>query len=98
MIDALVSLAFSVYSNKGAYALLLGSGISRPSGIPTGWEVVVDLIRKVAKLEAADCEPDPSAWWKAKHGSEADYSQLLDIDRENGDREAGITQELFRTE
>ena len=78
MIDPMISLAFAVYSNKGAYALLLGSGISRDSGIPTGWEVVLDLIRKVAKLEGEDCEPDPADWFRKKHGAEPDYSKLLD--------------------
>lgn len=78
MINPMVSLAFAVYSNKGAYALLLGSGISRASGIPTGWEVVLDLIRKVAKLEGEDCEPDPAVWFRKKHGAEPDYSKLLD--------------------
>ena len=78
MIDPMVSLAFAVYSNKGAYALLLGSGISRASGVPTGWEVVLDLIRKVAKLEGEDCKPDPAGWFRKKHGAEADYSKLLD--------------------
>jgi hypothetical protein len=78
MIDPLVSLAFSVYSNKGAYTLLLGSGISRASGIPTGWEVVQDLIRKVAKLEGQDCEPDPVEWFKLKHAADPDYSRILD--------------------
>jgi hypothetical protein len=41
-------LAFSVSRNKGAYALLLGSGVSRAAEIPTGWDVTLDLIRKVA--------------------------------------------------
>lgn len=78
LIDPLVSLVFSVYSNKGVYALLLGSGISRAAGIPTGWEVVIDLIRKVAKLEGEDCEPDPAGWYRTKHSKEPDYSKLLD--------------------
>lgn len=78
MIDPMVSLSFSVYSNKGAYALLLGSGISRASGIPTGWEVVLDLIRKTARLEREDCEPDPAEWFRQKHHTEPDYSKLLD--------------------
>lgn len=78
MIDPFVSLAFSIYSNKGAYALLLGSGISRGSGVPTGWEVVVDLIRKVAKLIGEDCEPDPVAWFKIKYKADPNYSKLLD--------------------
>jgi hypothetical protein len=78
MIDPLVSLAFSVYSNKGVYALLLGSGISRAAGIPTGWEIVIDLVRSVAKLEGEDCEPDPASWYKTKYSTEPDYSKLLD--------------------
>ncbi|MCC6416277.1 MAG: SIR2 family protein [Opitutaceae bacterium] len=78
MIDPMISLAFAVYSNKGAYALLLGSGISRASGIPTGWEVILDLVRKVAKLEGENCEPDPADWFRNKHKAEPDYSKLLD--------------------
>lgn len=74
----MVSLAFAVYSNKGAYALLLGSGISHAAGIPTGWEIVLDLVRKVAKLMGEDCGADPVEWHKKKIGTEPDYSQLLD--------------------
>ena len=43
-IERLTTLAFSMYSNKGAYALLLGSGISRSAHIPTGWEIESCLI------------------------------------------------------
>jgi hypothetical protein len=78
MIDPLVSLAFAIYSNKGAYALLIGSGVSRSAAIPTGWEVVLDLIRRVAKLEGDDPEPDPEAWFTTKHGISPEYSKLLD--------------------
>ena len=51
MIDPITALAFSVYENKGVYALLLGSGVSRAAYIPTGWEVTLDLIKRVAALE-----------------------------------------------
>ena len=78
MIDPIVSLAFSIHSNPGVYALLLGSGVSRSAGIPTGWEVVLDLIRKLATLEGKDCEPDPVAWYKKRFGEDPDYSKLLD--------------------
>lgn len=78
MIEPILSLAFGMHSIKGAYALLLGSGVSRSAGIPTGWEVVLDLIRKVAQLSGQDCEPDPAAWYKAAFGAEPGYSSLLD--------------------
>jgi hypothetical protein len=77
MIDPLVSLAFSVHSNPGAYALLLGSGTSRSAGIPTGYEVTLDLIRKVARLEGADPEPDPFGWYQQAHSTKPNYSGLL---------------------
>ncbi len=79
MIDPLLSLAFSVHSNKGVYTLLLGSGVSRAAGIPTGWEIVLDLIRKLAHLKGEECEPDPAAWFTTAFGKKPDYSELLDM-------------------
>ncbi len=78
MIDPILSLAFSMHSNKGVYALLLGSGVSRSAGIPTGWEIVLDLIRKLAHIQGANCEPDPAAWYADNYQEDANYSKLLD--------------------
>ena len=77
MIDPFTSLAFSVYSGKGVYALLLGSGISRAAEIPTGWEVTLDLVRKLAAVEGEDCGPSPESWYRKRFGTEPDYSALL---------------------
>ncbi len=76
-IDPLVSLAFSVQSNKGVYALLLGSGISRSAGVPTGWEVVLDLINKLATIEGEQPDPTPEQWFKARHNEEPNYAKLI---------------------
>lgn len=73
-----LSLAFAIQSSPGVYALLLGSGVSRAARIPTGWEVVLDLVRKLAAAQGADCEPDPAAWFQAQYGEEPGYSRLLD--------------------
>lgn len=78
MIDPLLSLAFGIQSNKGVFAVLLGSGISRAAGIPTGWDVVLDLSRKLAAMMSEDCGEDPAAWYKTKFGKQPDYSELLD--------------------
>jgi hypothetical protein len=76
-IDPILSLALSMHANPGVYAILVGSGVSRAAKIPTGWEVVLDLIRKLATLEGEDCDPDPAAWYHDKYGKDADYSDLL---------------------
>jgi hypothetical protein len=77
MIEPLTSLGFSVYSGKGVYALLLGSGLSRAAQIPTGWEVTLELIRQIAAIEGADCGAVPEEWYLKKFGKEPDYSDLL---------------------
>ena len=78
VIDPVHSLAFSVQANPGVYAVLVGSGVSRAAKIPTGWEVTLDLIRKLAKLHDETCDPDPERWYREKLESDADYSDLLD--------------------
>jgi hypothetical protein len=78
MIDPLLSVAHSVQSNKGVFGVLLGSGVSRSAGIPTGWEVTLDLARRLAKLEDDDPGDDLEGWYTGKYGEAPDYSRLLD--------------------
>ena len=78
MIDPIHSLAFSIQANPGVYAVLVGSGVSRAARIPTGWEVTLDLIRKLSKLCGETCDPDPELWYRKKFERAADYSDLLD--------------------
>jgi hypothetical protein len=77
MIDPVHSLAFSIHAGRGVYAILLGSGASRSARIPTGWEITLDLVRKLAALHGEVCEPDPELCYVAKFGKAADYSDLL---------------------
>jgi hypothetical protein len=76
--NSFLKIALSVNSNPGIYALLLGSGLSRSAGILTGWEIVLDLIRKLAALHQEKPEPDPETWYVQKFGEPPDYSKLLD--------------------
>lgn len=76
-IEKLTTLAFSMYSNKGAYALLLGSGISRSSGIPSGWEVEKQLIQMLGKSQGVTEQEDWHQWYKESYGEPASYSSLL---------------------
>lgn len=79
LIDPTISLAHSIFTNKGVYALLLGSGVSRAAGIPTGWEIVLDLISQLACLENEEIQVDPVEWYRSKYGREPDYSEILEI-------------------
>src|ERR1035437_643988 len=87
MIEPSLSLAVSVQSNPGVYALLIGSGVSRSSGVPTGWEIVVELIRRLAKLIGEECGNDPQDWYRTSFGRDPDYSSILnDIAKSSAER------------
>lgn len=77
MIDTMTKLSFSLHQNKGVYAVLLGSGVSRSANIPTGWEVTCDLVRRVAEIQGVEPQADPVAWYRETFGKEPDYSDLL---------------------
>lgn len=77
MIDSTVRISLALDANKGAYAVLLGSGVSAAAGIPTGWQIVSDLVTKVARLEGEDVGSDPISWYRQRYGEEPDYSGLL---------------------
>ena len=58
----------SVFNNKGVYALLLGSGISVPAKVMSGWKVTEDLIKKLATVQGETIANDAFQWFKAKYG------------------------------
>ena len=76
--EPVLKLAMSMHANPGVYALLIGSGVSKAAGIPTGWEIVLDLIRKVAYMERVKPTSNLETWYQQRFGKAPDYSKLLD--------------------
>jgi hypothetical protein len=77
VIDPVTTLAVSVQVKKGTYALLIGSGISRAAQIPTGWDIVMDLIRRIAKIQGVSMVDDPADWCRRTYDEDPDYGVLL---------------------
>lgn len=77
-IERLTTLAFSMYNNKGAYALLLGAGIFRPAHIPSGWDVENVLIERLAATKGVENKEDWHQWYKDEFEKSATYSSLLE--------------------
>lgn len=75
--DPATQLAFSAHENKGVFALLLGSGLSRASEIPTGWEITIDLVRRIATAQGVKKQDDWYKWYAETEGKEPNYSELL---------------------
>ncbi len=83
----MVSLASSVHAGPSTFALLVGSGISSGAGVPSGWEMTVDLIRRLAALHGQDAGDDPASWYRERLDGEPDYSEVLEeLAPSRGDR------------
>ena len=76
-IDKVVLAAHAIHTSPGTYAVLLGSGLSSAAGIPTGWEITLDLARRVAAV-GDDAPDDPEEWYRSTFGTAPDYSVLLE--------------------
>ncbi len=72
------ALALSLHHSPGVHAILVGSGLSRAAGIPTGWEITLDLIRRLAALDGIAEHEDWATWYRDKYGKEPSYSEILD--------------------
>lgn len=78
----LSNLAINMCAKPSAFALLLGSGISREADIPTSWGVTLDLVERLYKTSGEDSsavsQDEPLAWYPKKFGKELDYSDLVE--------------------
>ncbi|WP_216905741.1 SIR2 family protein [Synechococcus sp. CCY 0621] len=98
-IDPMLSLSFSMSASPGAYALLLGSGISRSAQIPTGWEITLELVRRIAVANGSEEPTNPDQWYQEKFGTDPSYSELLDqLAKTRSDRSAFLQPYFEPTE
>lgn len=78
--NPLIHLAQQIHHNKGTYAVLLGSGISQAAGLPTAWNIIHDLLVKLATLQGLEPpheDDDLSAWYEQHFKQPLTYSDLV---------------------
>jgi hypothetical protein len=76
--DSTTQLAFSMSENPGVYAVLLGSGVSRSAGIPTGWEITLELVRRAGIAAGVGEQDDWHRWYVEQREHQPNYSTLLE--------------------
>ncbi len=91
-IDPITSLTMSIHANPGAYALLIGSGVSLGASVLTGWGITLDLIERLAVAQRKQTGGDPAAWFKRTYNADPDYSELLDQLYDQSSRHAKLRQ------
>lgn len=91
--DDVIPIALALYNSPRRYALLVGSGISRDTGIFTASEITDDIIRQIAgnKIQPGQ---KPQDWYKETHeGRAPTFTSLFgDLPNSKEDRTAILRQ------
>jgi hypothetical protein len=82
-LDPIVSLTVAVAESPGSYAFLLGSGVSRDSGVPTGaevfWQTVGALYRLENETEETPDQAQLGDWLEQTERANLNYSGMLEL-------------------
>jgi hypothetical protein len=82
-LDPIVSLTVAIAEAPGSYACLLGSGVSRDAGVPTGtdvlWLAVGELYRLEHKTEETPQRDALAAWLRETDRADLGYSDVLEL-------------------
>lgn len=76
--EATTEVALALHHAPGVYAVLLGSGVSRGAGVPTCWEVTLELIRRLAVADEGEAPESPEEWYRDRYEADPDYSDVLE--------------------
>lgn len=95
MDNKLLPLSFSVEANKGVYALLLGSGNSYSSSIPTGWGILNELCRIIMKLNGEE-EENAIKWYQEKYDKPTLYDEVIEMLAKTSSERQGLLKEFFK--
>lgn len=87
-------LGLSMYRQRGIYAVLIGSGVSRTARVPTGWEITLDLARRL-KGDLTGSEDELAAWYLSEFGVALDYSDVVQRIEPTDDGQRGLLEGYF---
>lgn len=79
--DPYLPLAFSLASSPGAYAVLAGAGVSKGAGLPSAWDIEVDLVRQIAQRDKASVvinDNNAEQWYAGNYGKNLTYSSVIE--------------------
>lgn len=77
-LDPISQISINLANSPGAYVLVAGSGFSRSSGIPTGWEITLDLITQFALARDGKAPADPQEWYQSEFKDAPKYSEVIE--------------------
>lgn len=91
------TVALALRATPRAFAFLLGSGMSKSAGVPTGHDVLAELCRQAGYASGAKgaVDTDPIEWYASHTGGSPSYDQVLGALTQHPEERVGILRRYF---
>ncbi|WP_321505849.1 SIR2 family protein [uncultured Methanoregula sp.] len=94
--DEVIPAAFALHNSPRRYALLVGSGISRDTGILTAGEITDDLICQIAALHQKKIiDQKPVDWYREQFGTSPTFTGLFSHLAKSKNDQIAILRQYF---
>lgn len=77
-LDPVLTLAHTMHATPGSHAVLMGAGASMAAGMPSAWQVQVQLIDQLARQLGEPVPGDAESWFVDRFGLPPRYEVLLE--------------------
>lgn len=80
-LNNIIPLSYNIADGKRRYVLFCGAGISRDAGIPTGWDILLETLKKIRNQEESEGKEYSKEEMKKfyeKNFKDSAYSEVLE--------------------
>lgn len=84
-INPIISLAYNMADCRQKYALFVGAGVSKDAGVPSGWDILIETMKKIVVQEEGTkkdiknvTKEEAEKFYKDKFEETFGYSDIID--------------------
>jgi len=97
-INPVTALAYNMADGSRKYVLFLGAGVSRDAGIPTGYEILIETLRRIRRIEEKNDRiytmAEMEEYYHAK-AANASYSEIVSALLRSNEEQRQYLQSFF---
>lgn len=79
-INPIIPLSYNLADGRKKYVLFCGAGVSKDSGVPTGWDILLETLRRIRAQEEGESKEytneEIESYYKEKY-KDATYSEII---------------------
>ena len=80
-INPIIPLAYNMADCSRQYVLFIGAGVSKDAGIPSGWDILLNVLKKIRQQDENTThnfsQEEMEIYYKEKHEEKFDYADII---------------------